>query len=186
MQTREGEYGGVTGLGTTKGLILRSASTLVADKVGPCAAKACGAHGLVGVDHDVVVGRAANSVEIVVDLNLAVVVLATGHYIAYVAALDGVVAIVAHQLVGAVHVLLVVHDRRRRLVVHHQAHTLGVGIVIEGADVEVRIRRKEVEDILLRVAAPVLPAYIPAFHEHLAEAVLRSEVDVAAHVGVVG
>ena len=73
-----------------------------------------------------------------------------------------------------------------RLVVHEELDTLGVGIVVEGLDVKVWIRSSEVENLLLAVGGPVLPADVPALDKHLVEMVLGGEVDVAAHVGIVG
>jgi len=71
-------------------------------------------------------------------------------------------------------------------VVHHQLHALGVGIVVESLDVEVGIRGEEVEDVFLHVACPVFPSDVPALDEHGVETVVGGEVDVSAHVGVVG
>ena len=70
--------------------------------------------------------------------------------------------------------------------VHHQLHSLRVGIFIEPVEVEVGIGSLEVEDIVLGLAEPVFPADVPSFHEDLVEAMLRREVDVAAYVLVVG
>ena len=63
-----------------------------------------------GVDHDFVVGGFGDAAQVVVVEHLAVVVLAVGDDVAYVAALDGWVAIVDHELVGLVEVALVVDD----------------------------------------------------------------------------
>ena len=63
-----------------------------------------------GVDHDFVVGGFGDAAQVVVVEHLAVVVLAVGYDVAYVAALDGWVAIVDHELVGLVEVALVVDD----------------------------------------------------------------------------
>ena len=70
--------------------------------------------------------------------------------------------------------------------VHHQLHALRVRIFVECLEVEVGIRRNEVEDVILRVPEPVLPTDVPAFDQYLIEAVLRGKVDVAAHLFVVG
>ena len=69
---------------------------------------------------------------------------------------------------------------------HHQLHTLGVSIVVESLDIEVRIRCDEIEDIVLPVVGPVFPTNVPALNEHLGQAVGGGEVDVLAHLGVVG
>ena len=70
--------------------------------------------------------------------------------------------------------------------VHLQANTLGVGIVVQPLQVEVGIWCLEVEHIVLRFAEPVFPTYVPAFDQNLVETMLGSEVDITAHVVVVG
>ena len=61
-----------------------------------------------------------------------------------------------------------------------------MGIVIECLQVEVGIRRLEVEDVAFPHIGPVFPTDVPPLYEHLVEAVVGSEVDVAAHLLVVG
>ena len=76
--------------------------------------------------------------------------------------------------------------------VHDEADALFVGVFVQSGQVEVRIRCEEVEDELLLLAVPVLPADVPTFYQHLVQSVLGSkamgsgEVDVAAHIGVIG
>ena len=70
--------------------------------------------------------------------------------------------------------------------VHHEFYALAAGVLVERLDVEVRVRGDEVEHIVLAAVGPVLPAYVPAFHEQGVEAVGGREVYVAAHIGVVG
>ena len=105
--------------------------------------------------------------------------------VAHVATLDGVVAVFVHQLIGFLHVAFVVADGGGGLVVHHQLDALRVGILIERLDVKVGVRGDEIENVVLRVAKPVLPPDVPALDEHLIEAVLGGEVDIAAHFVVV-
>ena len=83
------------------------------------------------VHHHVVVGSPLHGMQVVVDLELRVVVFATRNDITHITRLYCIVAIVAHELVSAVHVLLVVHDRRRGFMVHHNADALRVSIVIQ-------------------------------------------------------
>lgn len=83
-----------------EGLVFGALGRLVADHVGIGAAQSGGAHGFVGVDHDLMLGRLADGVEVVVVHPLSVVVLAAGEDAADVAALDGVVAVALHQVVG--------------------------------------------------------------------------------------
>ena len=61
-----------------------------------------------GVDHDAVLGSLGDGVVVVVDERLAVVVLAVGDDFAHIAALDGVIAILVHQVVGFFHPALIV------------------------------------------------------------------------------
>ena len=70
--------------------------------------------------------------------------------------------------------------------VHHESDTLGMGIVIESLDVKIRIRCHEIEDILLVAADPFFPSFVPTFHKHLVEAVLRSEINIAADILICG
>ena len=70
--------------------------------------------------------------------------------------------------------------------VHHEAHALALGIGVECLDVKVGVGGNEVEHIVLGVAGPVFPTFVPALHEHLVEAMLGGEVDVAAYVLIGG
>ena len=70
--------------------------------------------------------------------------------------------------------------------VHQNLHPLRVGIVVQRLDVEIGIRRLEVEHVAFPHVRPVFPADIPSFHQHLVEPVLGSKVDVALHLLVVG
>ena len=158
---------------------------LVANHVGPGTAKAGRAHRLVGIHHNVVLCSLNHSVMIMVDDGLAVMVLAVRDDIAHVAALDGVVAVLVHELVGLLHVTLIVHGGRRGLVVHHKADALGMGIGVEGGQVEVRVGSHEVKHVILLGSEPVFPALVPAFDEKGVEAVLGGKVNVAAHVLIV-
>ena len=111
IEAGEGKDGHQVGLGATERLVLGAAGTLVADEVGVGAAETCWANGLVGIDHDMVLGSLGDGIEVVVDHPLAVVVLTARDDVAHVAALHGVVAILLHELVGLVHVALVVAHR---------------------------------------------------------------------------
>ena len=61
------------------------------------------------------------------------------------------------------------------LVMHDHFHTFGLGIVTDFLKIEIRIRGHEIEDIVLKMAEPVLPAFVPALYKHRIEAVFRSE-----------
>ena len=70
--------------------------------------------------------------------------------------------------------------------VHDDSDALFVSIFVEGSDIEVGVGRDEIEHKVLLLAIPVFPTFIPTLDEDGIEAVLRSEVDVTAHVLVVG
>ena len=69
--------------------------------------------------------------------------------------------------------------------VHHELHTLRACVLVECIDIEIRIWSHEIEDIVLVAVSPVLPAFVPALYEDLVEAMLGSEVDIAANLLVV-
>ena len=186
LQTGEGQDAGVVGAIAAECLVLRAASALVADEVGIGAAETGGAHCLVGIDHDVVAGRLLDAIEVVVVHGLRVVVVAARDDVADVAALYGIVAVPVHQLVGILHVALVVLGAGTGLVVHHQLHAFAVGIVVERLDVEIGIGCHEVKDVPFPHVGPVLPAHVPSFHQHLVKTVGSCEVNVTAHLLVVG
>ena len=142
--------------------------------------------GLVGIDGDLVLSSFLDSVEVVVDHTLTVVVLTTWDDVAHIAALDGGVAIVDHELVRLIHMALVVPDRARGLVVHDDLHALALSVVTELSHIEVGIRSDEVEDAILAVTEPVFPTDIPAFDQDGIEAMLRGKVDVFLDVLGVG
>ncbi len=113
---------------------------------------------------------------------LAVVVLTSRNDVAHVAAFDRGVPVAVHQLIGLVEVPLIVADGGGGLVVHHHLHPLALRVAVDLVDIEVRIGGLKVEDIILGVAEPVLPADVPPFHQHGVEAMLRGKVDIAFHV----
>ena len=121
-----------------------------------------------------------------VDHVLAVVIGAFRQYVAYVAGLHRVVAVLVHEAVRLLEVTLVVARAGRGLMMHNQPDALAVRVLVEGGDVEVRIWGEEVEDVVLVAVGPVFPAYVPAFHEDGVESVLGGEVYVFAYVLVVG
>ena len=186
LQTGEGQYYGVVGIAAAESLVLRASGALVAYQVGIGAAKARGTGCLVGVDHDVVLGGLLHGIEIVVVHGLRVVMVAAGNDVSHVTGLHGVVAVIIHQLVGLLHPSLIVGDAGGSLVMHHELHALGVGIVVEILDIEVGIGRDEVEHIPFPAVGPVFPAHVPSFHQHLREAVLGGEVYILLHAGRVG
>ena len=113
----------MAGSSALKGLILGTACTLVTDEVGPRAAQSSGTYGLMGIDHDVIVGCPLDGMLVMVDFELTVVMFTTRDDIAYIAGLDSIIAVILHELVSTIHVLLVIHHRRRCLVMHHDFNT---------------------------------------------------------------
>ena len=79
--------------GAAEGLILGSTSRLITDEVRICTAKAGRTYSLMSIDHHFVFCRLLEGEEIMVDERLAVVMLSDRKDIAYITALDGVVAI---------------------------------------------------------------------------------------------
>ena len=69
---------------------------------------------------------------------------------------------------------------------HDEADALLVGVAVQCRQVEVGVGGQEVEDEILLLAVPVLPAYVPTLDKEGVESVLGGEVDIAAHIGVVG
>ena len=106
--------------------------------------------------------------------------------VSHITALDGIVAVLLHKLIGGLHPALIIGNGRRRLVVHNNTDTLLVGILVKGRQVVVRIRGDEVKDIILLTANPVFPAFVPAFHQNGVKAIGGGIVNVSAHVLVIG
>ena len=57
-----------------------------------------------------------------------------------------------------------------------------MGILVESFQVEVGVRRNEVEHVLLPMVRPIFPTYVPSLHQNLVQSVLGSEVDVSLHL----
>ena len=68
---------------------------------------------------------------------------------------------------------------------HEKFHALGMSILVQSLDVEIRIRGHEIEDVILVAVCPVFPADIPALHKNLVKAMLGGEVDIAAHIFII-
>ena len=83
----------------------------VADEVRIGARETCRADCFVSVDHNLLFSGFFDCVEVVVVGPLAVMSLAFGKDVSDIAALDSVVAVFVHQVVGLIHVTLVVGDR---------------------------------------------------------------------------
>ena len=108
LQTRKRQDGSMAGLRTRKCLVFGSQGALVTDQIGPCAAQTGGTHSLMGIDHNVVFGGEFDAILVMVNHPLAIVMLAAGDDIAHIAALDRIVIILIHQLVGSLQMTLIV------------------------------------------------------------------------------
>ena len=80
----------------------------------------------------------------------------------------------------------VVADRCGSFVVHHHLDTFARCVTMYFFYIEIRIRSNEVEYIVLAIAEPVFPTFIPAFYQYSVEPVCCGEVNIAFHVGSVG
>ena len=69
---------------------------------------------------------------------------------------------------------------------HNEFYSFLVSVFVQSRQVEVRVGRDEVENIIFLLAVPVFPADVPAFDEQSVEAVFCSEIYVSAHVFIVG
>ena len=186
LQTGERQDGGMSRFGSSESLIFCTASTLVANQVRISAAETGRTHSLMGIYHDVIIGSTGYGMLIVIDFQLTVVMLATRNDVAHITALYSIVAIILHQLVSSVHILLIVHHRRRGFMMHNELHSLGMRILIECLDVEIRIWSQEIEYLFLHIATPVFPTDVPSFYQDCIETMGCSKVDVTAHIGIVG
>ena len=162
-----------------KRLIFSSFCRFITNQVGIGTAKARRPDRLMGVDHDMVPGRLGDCIQVMVNHELAVVIISPRNDVAAVSAFDGFIAIAVHQGIGGFHIPLIIPDGGSRFMVHHQADACRVGIGIDGIDIEVRIGRLEVIDEVFGIAVPVFPALVPTFHQHGVEAMFRGKVDIA-------
>ena len=100
------------GLCSAECLIFRAAGRFVADKVRIRPAQTGGPDCLVSVDHNVMLCRFCNSIEIMVYHPLSVMVFATRKNIADIAGFNSIISILVHQLVCLFHMTLIVPYRR--------------------------------------------------------------------------
>ena len=112
--------------------------------------------------------------------------VATRDDISHIACLDSIITVFVHQLIRLFDMPFVILCRRRGFMVHQDLNTFRVCILIKHLDIEVRIRSDKVEDITLPHIRPVFPADIPAFYQYLVESVLRSKVDIAFYLLIIG
>ena len=111
VETGERKDGHMHWLCSAKRLILSSSRALVADEVRIGAAETGRADSLMGIDHDMVLRSFLHGIEIVVVQPLAVVMLAKRQDITHVTALHCVVAVLLHEIVGRIHVSLIIAYR---------------------------------------------------------------------------
>ena len=139
-----------------------------------------------GIDHYAVVGSLLYGIEIVVDHPLVVVVVAFGDDVADVSRLYGRISVLVHESVCRLHVSFVVAYRTRRFVVHYHPDAFRSCVAFYFVNVEIGVGRNEVEYVILHVAEPVFPAYVPSFNQYGIESVCGSEVDVPLYVSRIG
>ena len=166
-------------------LILSASRRFIADQIRIGAAQSGRPYGFVGIDHYVMPGGFGNGIEIVVYEPLAVVMFPEGKDVSDIAALYRIITISVHELVCLFHMPFIVPCGGRGLMVHEKFHPFGMGIVVEGLDVEIRIWRNEIEDIVFIAVRPVFPAFIPSFHENLVETVLCGKINISSDIGIV-
>ena len=186
VQAGERKNGHMTWSDSSEGLMLGSGCRLVAYEVRICPAEAGRTHCLMSVDHDLVLCGLIHDMLVMVHDGLAVMVLSLREDPAHIAGLDGIVTVFVHKTQGLLKMTFIIAHRRRCLMVHHESDTLGMGIVIESLDVKIRIRGHEIEYILLATADPFFPSFVPTFHKHLVEAMLRCEINIAADILICG
>ena len=166
--------------------ILRTTSTLVADKIRIGTAKSCGARSLVGIYHNAIVCCFLEGVEVVVVHPLPVVVFATREDVAHITTLNGVITIVHHKLISGIDIALIVACGSAGFMVHNHFYAASFGVFVDTFHIEVGIRRNEVEDVIFFVTVPVLPTFIPTLNEESLETIGRRKVDVTFHIGSIG
>ena len=169
-------------LGTAECLILGSSGRLVSDKIRPGPAQSRRTHRLMGIDHYLIFGGLGDGIQIMVYHPLAVMLFPARKHISDITGFDGIVAVVFHKCICCVEMPFVVSYGSGSLVMHDHFHTFGLGIVTDFLKIEIRIRSHEIEDIVLKMAEPVLPALVPALDKHSVEAVFRGEVNVFLHI----
>ena len=135
------------------------------------------------IDHDLPLGSLLHHIEVVIDQPLTVVVLSVGDDVTNVAGLDARVVVLLHEVKGSIQVTLIVADRAGGLVVHQHLDPLLLGVAVDLLDVKVGVGSDEVEDVVLLVSKPVLPAYVPSLYQQPIHPVGGCEVDEALHVG---
>ena len=174
-------------------LVLHAACTFAREPVWIRATQPGVLDRFVRVDRDLAFRRFLDHAQVVVAHPLAVMPLAqhrsADHVlapdlacIAHITGLDRVDAKPRIQVERGAELAFVMADRAAGLVMADQMHPFGLRIRREALDIEVRRRAGEVE--IHAVGKPLaIPARVPAFDQHPAEAVLRREVDVAHRVG---
>lgn len=121
-----------------------------------------------------------------IDFDLAVMVLAPRDNVAYITTFHSIIAVIVHQFICSIHILFVVHHRRRGFVMHHQLYAFSVCIGVKRLDIKVGIGGKKVENLLFQVTLRIFPADVPALDQYLVEPVFGSKIDITAHISVVG
>ena len=93
---------------SSESLIFRTAGRFVADKVRICPAQACRTHSLMGIHHNLMLCSLFQSIQIVVDYRLAVMMFSERENISYISALYGIIAVFVHQVQSLIKMTLVI------------------------------------------------------------------------------
>ena len=109
-----------------------------------------------------------------------------GNHIADITAFDSVVAIFVHQIIGSLHVTLIVSHRSGCFVVHHQSDTLWMGILIEIFYIEVGIWRYKIKYIIFWLSKPIFPTDIPTFDQNLIKSMFGGKINISSDIVGVG
>ena len=133
-------------------LVFGSLCRLVADKVGPCAAYTRGTHRLVCIDHDVVLSRLFDTILVVVNHPLGVMMISQWQNVSHVSGLDCGIVVSVHELIRRIETSFVTTDSSGGLVMHDHFDAFAPCVVVNTLDIEIGIGRNEIEDIVFLVA----------------------------------
>ena len=134
------------------------------------------------VYHHLVLGRLFQDILVVVHHPLAVMLFASRNDISHVTKFGSIVVVVVHELQCLFQMPFVIAHGSGSFVVHHYLHTFFFRVIAQVRQVEIGIRRYEIENEILGMSEPVFPTYVPTLDENFIKAVLGGKVDVFLHV----
>ncbi len=171
------------GLASSKCLVLGTSCRFVGNQVGPSTGNSRRTNRLVCIDHQLVLGSLFQSILVVIDQPLAVVVFSARKDIPHIAAFHGWIPVLIHKLVSLIHVALVVACGGGGLVMHDHLHSFFLGISTDSGQIKIRVWGQKVKYIVFGIPKPILPAHIPSFHQYPIKAMLCGKINVLLHVG---